>query len=140
MTDLERIAAALERLVSAAEKYVAAVENRATDDAYRLISERRKANEVRVPPVVYFATRGEPKDGALIKIGYTRNLASRMRDLDAVVLATEPGGREREAELHAAFRHLRHHGEWFTPDTELLAYRAVQRAVPQRFVRRAVGW
>jgi hypothetical protein len=39
-----------------------------------------------------------------------------------VLLATEPGGFERERELHAQFAHLRHTGEWFTEAPELAEY------------------
>lgn len=40
----------------------------------------------------------------------------------AALVATEPGGRWREAELHAKFAHLRHTGEWFTEAPELTEY------------------
>lgn len=38
------------------------------------------------------------------------------------LVATEPGGFEREHRLHIRFRHLRHTGEWFTEAPELTEY------------------
>jgi hypothetical protein len=40
----------------------------------------------------------------------------------AELIATEPGGKPRERELHAKFSHLRHTGEWFTEAPELTEY------------------
>lgn len=36
-----------------------------------------------------------------------------------MIAATEPGGYQREQELHRKFSHLRHTGEWFTEAPEL---------------------
>ena len=50
-------------------------------------------------------------------------LAPRGLDLStAELLATEPGGFDRERELHDKFSHLRHTGEWFTKAPELIEY------------------
>lgn len=38
------------------------------------------------------------------------------------LIATEPGGLDREKDLHAKFSHLRHTGEWFTEAPELTDY------------------
>lgn len=38
------------------------------------------------------------------------------------LLATEPGGFDREHRLHIKFAHLRHTGEWFTETKELTDY------------------
>ena len=38
------------------------------------------------------------------------------------LLATEPGGFDRERELHEQFQHLRHTGEWFIAKEELTNY------------------
>lgn len=46
----------------------------------------------------------------------------RMDVASTVLIATEPGGFEREKELHAKFAHLRHTGEWFTETSELTSY------------------
>jgi len=72
-----------------------------------------------------------------VKIGVSHNPHNRLRqlrkgggtsfpsrlDIAAVeLIATEPGGFEREKELHATFAHLRHTGEWFTEAPELTEY------------------
>lgn len=50
-------------------------------------------------------------------------LAPRGLDLStAELLATEPGGFTREAELHQKFQHLRDVGEWFRDSPELRTY------------------
>lgn len=70
--------------------------------------------------VVYFVRMGD-----LIKIGHTANLRRRLHGLSLTVkqvLATEPGGKEREAELHVQFTHLREFGEWFRAEPDLLAH------------------
>lgn len=41
---------------------------------------------------------------------------------DCELITTEPGGFDREKELHAQFAHLRHTGEWFTEAPELTEY------------------
>jgi hypothetical protein len=91
--------------------------------------------------MIYFAQAGE---NGPVKIGYTENRDRRMREVQGMngevltVLATLPGGRKREAELHRRFAHLRRHGEWFEPGPELMDYvRNVRDAVlpvrrPQR--------
>lgn len=72
-----------------------------------------------------------------VKIGISHNPHSRLaqirkgggtsfpRRLDiasAQLVNTEPGGLDREKELHAKFSHLRHTGEWFTEAPELTEY------------------
>ncbi len=57
---------------------------------------------------VYFAKRGE-----LIKIGVATDPEARMRELSAKLIATLPGGRDLERELHARFIDYCVHGEWF---------------------------
>lgn len=71
-----------------------------------------------------------------IKIGVSHDALTRLnqirkggtsfpRRLDiasSVLITTEPGGFEREKELHAKFSHLRHTGEWFTEAPELTEY------------------
>lgn len=71
-------------------------------------------------PVVYFVMI----DG-LVKIGYTSDLTARLRTYPptAQLLATEPGGRERERTLHAEFgEYLSAGREWFTPGPRLRGY------------------
>jgi len=75
--------------------------------------------------------------GPYIKIGYSVDPHTRLNQLrngdktkcpdgidrKAIVLVkTEPGGRDREYELHQQFKHLHHWGEWFTEAPELTAY------------------
>ncbi len=67
-------------------------------------------------PLVYFVAH-EPT--AVVKIGTTNNLATRLRQLQAgspvplSVLFCIPGGRAIERELHTRFATSRTHGEWF---------------------------
>ena len=67
--------------------------------------------------LVYYGRKGR-----FIKIGTTTDLPTRAIVLGIEVLATEPGGYRREAELHREFDHLRvtPRGEWFHPGTDLL--------------------
>lgn len=63
----------------------------------------------------------------LIKIGYTEDMASRLRKLRAAhspelsIVATATGGIEREAAYHFQFAAHRLHGEWFAPHPDILA-------------------
>lgn len=78
-----------------------------------------------VQPVVYYVTRVD-KPG-LVKIGTTRNLTTRLRELGSrgrtvTLLATEPGDRTLEATRHAEFGPMRVEGEWFTFGAPILAH------------------
>lgn len=72
---------------------------------------------------VYFAQAGDR-----IKIGWSRNVGARIAQLqtgnpDPVqLLATTPGARSLERQLHARFATARVAGEWFDATDELLAY------------------
>ncbi len=68
---------------------------------------------------VYFA---QAPGGGSIKIGYSSELARRLKELDCVALATFPGNQLDERELHARFEHIRVDGEWFQPTPELLDF------------------
>lgn len=75
---------------------------------------------------VYIARRG---DGA-VKIGWSGNVARRMRDLEkeglpVVIVAAWPGKKEVELALHSRFAAHRMKGEWFaiTPDEAVAALR-----------------
>lgn len=72
-----------------------------------------------------------------MKIGMSLNPANRLNQIrkgggslfprrmdvgSTVLITTEPGGFEREKELHIKFAHLRHTGEWFTEAPELTDY------------------
>lgn len=60
------------------------------------------------PEIVYFARLGD-----LIKIGVSKDPRRRAKDLNAELIHLEHGGRERERELHRAFKDARIRGEWF---------------------------
>lgn len=92
-----------------------AVRGSTTLDAVRWLRRRGIVN-----PVVYFLGFG-----GLIKIGTTVNVQQRIQSLSLPqesLMATEPGGRDRESALHDQFAGLREYGEWFRPAPELLAY------------------
>ena len=72
-----------------------------------------------------------------VKIGISYDPASRLHQIkssggslipkrmdftQAAIIATEPGGFDREQELHAKFAHLRDRGEWFIEAPELTEY------------------
>lgn len=58
--------------------------------------------------------------GRLIKIGMTTNLSTRFASIRPnEVLAIEPGGLEREADMHQRFAGLRAGGEYFHPGAAL---------------------
>lgn len=72
-----------------------------------------------------------------VKIGISKNPATRLQQIrrgggshfprlldveTSELITTEPGGLDRERELHAKFSHLRHTGEWFTEAPELTDY------------------
>lgn len=73
-----------------------------------------------VDSLVYFVRHGEQ-----IKIGTTVAVRERVQHLALPLeslLATEPGGRIRESELHDQFDQCRAHGEWFWATPVLLNY------------------
>jgi hypothetical protein len=59
---------------------------------------------------------------ASIRGGYSVQVPKGLNTANAKLLATEPGGRGREYELHQQFAHLRVHGEWFDNAVELKDY------------------
>jgi hypothetical protein len=63
--------------------------------------------------------------GKFIKIGTSKDVDKRLKSYPpgAKLLATEPGGYQREAERHAQFAaHLAERKEWFTPGPELMTH------------------
>lgn len=72
---------------------------------------------------VYFAQAGDR-----IKIGWSRNVATRIATLQTAnadplhLLATVPGARSLERQLHERFAAARLSGEWFEATPDLLAY------------------
>jgi helix-turn-helix protein len=77
------------------------------------------------PSIVYYIRRG-----AKVKIGTTESPSRRFGELlPDEILAFEPGGMREETARHRQFRHLRCHGEYFSPDPELMDHIARQRKV-----------
>lgn len=74
--------------------------------------------------VVYFI---QAISGGPIKIGFTRNLTTRLAALQnshperLIVVAAFPGGPAEEGELHHKFKAVRVNGEWYEPSSDLLA-------------------
>jgi len=74
---------------------------------------------------VYFI---QAETTGLIKIGVTNKPATRLKALQTGSpmllrpLGLIEGDTRLEAALHAQFKHLRRHGEWFEPSAELLAF------------------
>lgn len=61
--------------------------------------------------------------GSLVKIGFTTNLAQRLKHLPfEEVLGVTTGSMRDEKALHARFAHLRQHGEWFRQGPDLLGH------------------
>lgn len=95
---------------------------------------------------VYFARAGE--DG-LVKIGHAKDVRSRLSSMQTgcpiplTLLGVLPGGREREAELHARFADLRVRGEWFRAEgalAELLTRLDPVPKVPAREPKPPFDW
>jgi hypothetical protein len=68
---------------------------------------------------IYFARFGD-----IIKIGWSRTPVRRFGQLQPdAVMHYQPGTREQEQQLHAAFAHLLDHGrEWFRAEPDLIAF------------------
>ena len=73
-------------------------------------------------------------DGFFIKIGFSSQPQKRIVKLQTsspfklTLIGSVPGNKRIEAELHARFRHLKSHGEWFRGEPELRRY---IRAMPR---------
>lgn len=67
-------------------------------------------------------------DNGYIKIGYTQDVAARIETLRGLsptplhLIGTITGTLSTERKLHSRFSHCRDHGEWFRPDTDLIAF------------------
>jgi T5orf172 domain len=94
-------------------------------ETWRFQREQAQARYFASMPV-YFIQHGPP-DG-LIKIGFSADIRSRIKSIQLLaplplrLLGHVPGGMEKESELHARFETSRHHGEWFSPTPDLLAW------------------
>ena len=78
----------------------------------------------------------------LIKIGIADDVGKRLATLQTgnaellTIVATEPGGRARELELHDRFHFARIRGEWFRPDPRLLQHiDSIERDMREHFRR-----
>lgn len=79
---------------------------------------RRPVTVDRSLGLVYFIRRGDD-----VKIGWTRNIKERLVGLKGdALLHTEPGTREDERRMHAAFAHYAIGGEWFTFGPDLASF------------------
>lgn len=100
--------------------------------AMQILEDRRDGYQPRPTPprkrgpgYVYFLSCGE-----FIKIGYSADTQARHRVKSIQVssphevrlLCVIEGGRKAEAKLLARFHHLRHRGEWFRAEPELLTF------------------
>lgn len=89
------------------------------------------------PTLPFFSAVYYAELDGLIKIGTTRQLAERMRQLRANLLAWEQGSTGHECRRHRQFAEYRIHGEWFAPGLHLLAHIIGLRrcAVPTPWLR-----
>jgi hypothetical protein len=95
-------------------------------------TKNEEANKVRESAMVYFIQAGrrvkigqsQNPDKRLhsIRTGYSTKKPDGLNTSNAKLLAVEPGGLERERELHIQFAHLRVAGEWFDKGPELKTY------------------
>lgn len=89
--------------------------------------QKKKAEELRVQRSVVYYVRIED----YIKIGFTENMTERMKQLRvewSAVMATEPGGREKERERHEQFADIRRgRKENFEKSPDLLTHIAKVR-------------
>lgn len=83
------------------------------------ILEKHKANKMRPGWVYYIRIDGQ------IKIGWTQDVAQRTKAYppSSELLATHPGTKQVEADMHKKFAHLKAHGrEWFREDPAIDAH------------------
>ena len=127
MMDVKQIASLLHEI---ADEFEAPRETEITEDDKRKARKALRKVLSRSGPdprrnEVYFIRSGT---GGPIKIGFSTYTPTRLRNLqmtsgqDLTLLATIPGDLHREHELHRRFRHLRIHGEWFRPESDLLGF------------------
>jgi hypothetical protein len=83
-------------------------------------------NDCGCPPPLYVYFIGTADPSLPIKIGKAKDVRHRFANLKVgspvplQILASVPGGKRLEWELHARLRESRSHGEWFRPTPELL--------------------
>jgi len=103
-----------------------------TDDPWQVKPLLKENDRQRKAQTVYFIRCQQ-----YVKIGISMNPAARLQQIrrgggshfprlldveTAELIATEPGGLDRERELHKKFHKLRHTGEWFTETPRLTRY------------------
>lgn len=111
---------------------VSHIEARERDASQDIADMMAEADQRRSVQTVYFIRCEE-----YVKIGISKNVTARLHQIrkgggslfprlldveTSELIATEPGGLNRERELHQRFAHLRHTGEWFTEAPELTEY------------------
>lgn len=100
-------------------------EEMATRTAAVFAESHRKVREERQRRFVYFVQAGA---SGPIKIGYSKAPERRLQQLQVShpeplrILATVPGTKGMEGELHARWNQFRLEGEWFSPHASLLAF------------------
>lgn len=112
-----------------AVSHIEARERDASQDIAEMMAE---ADQRRSVQTVYFI-----RCERFVKIGISKDVTARLNQIrkgggsmfprlldveTAELIATEPGGLDREKRLHKQFAHLRHTGEWFTEAPELTEY------------------
>lgn len=90
-----------------------------------MLKHRGNVGEKAQPPVIYFV---QGTLVPLIKIGFASNIYARFKamqvgspdKLRVILLLNSEDGLEES--IHRRFAYLRQHGEWFSPEKELLDY------------------
>lgn len=89
-------------------------------DAYRKMVDCLEAWQIIKPVEQVYFIGTELVGGCLIKVGFSRDPAARLRALQTAhghplqIFATVPGGKDLEAKYHRRWRARRCRGEWFT--------------------------
>ena len=111
---------------------VAHIEARQIEESREIEAWVEEIGQRRTAQTVYFIRCEQ-----YVKIGISKNVTARLNQIrkgggslfprlldveTAELVATEPGGLDREKALHKQFTHLRHTGEWFTEAPELTEY------------------
>ena len=98
------------------------------DELERLRRERAGSVEPMKAQEVYDGRVYFIDDGFFIKIGFSKRPQVRITKLQTAspfklaLMRTILGNKKLEADLHARFRHLKSHGEWFRGELELRRY------------------
>lgn len=116
-----RISLRTEDETEAAERLAAAVGGTTLDATFALVEAHLAKNVVPLGFVYFIGAEGL----SYVKIGFARDLAHRLRELqcasphELVVLVSFPGTLRTERELHARWAAMRHRGEWYRLEGDL---------------------